>query len=165
MQESLRRLRSRNAGNSRTVKEGYTAQLSVANRIHCPGTCQAGSAFCLSNRLGRCEKCIRCGSTDVIRWMRRPVSGRDAVYAPKFIDVLEAQIKRRTAMKNSANGKVATYVGKRVDLVNPCSQPRIWKNCAFSTTAIRRYWNIPSRGGRSRAGRPSTVTTAGNWSH
>src|SRR6476660_8631852 len=31
--------------------------------------------------------------------MRRPVSGRDAVYAPKVIDVLKAQIKRRPAMK------------------------------------------------------------------
>src|SRR6478736_9465356 len=31
--------------------------------------------------------------------MRRPVSGRDAVYAPQVIDVLEAKIKRRPAMK------------------------------------------------------------------
>jgi hypothetical protein len=28
--------------------------------------------------------------------MRRPVSGRDAVYAPKFINVLEAQINKET---------------------------------------------------------------------
>jgi hypothetical protein len=40
--------------------------------------------------------------------MRRPVSGRDAVYAPKLSTVLEAQIKRRPAMK-----KVSTVAAKR----------------------------------------------------
>src|ERR1700733_2245398 len=40
--------------------------------------------------------------------MRRPVSGRDAVYAPKLSTCSEAQIKRRPAMK-----KVSTLVAKQ----------------------------------------------------
>src|SRR6201982_2644325 len=40
--------------------------------------------------------------------MRRPVSGRDAVYAPKLSTCSEAQIKRRPAMK-----KVSTAVRKQ----------------------------------------------------
>jgi len=42
-----------------------------------------------------------------IRWMRRPVSERDAVRS-QVIDVLEAQIKRRPAMK-----KVSTTTAKQ----------------------------------------------------
>ena len=40
--------------------------------------------------------------------MKRPVSGRDAVYAPKVIDVLEAQDKKETG-----NEKVSTVTAKR----------------------------------------------------
>jgi hypothetical protein len=40
--------------------------------------------------------------------MRRPVSGRDAVYAPKLSRCSKAQIKRRPAMK-----KVSTTTAKQ----------------------------------------------------
>src|ERR1044071_2874419 len=49
--------------------------------------------------------------------MRRPVSGRDAVYAPKLSTCSEAQIKRRPAMK-----KVSTVAAKQHENF---SQPRL----------------------------------------
>jgi transposase len=49
--------------------------------------------------------------------MRRPVSGRDCGVRSQVIDVLEAQIKRRPAMK-----KVSTVAAKQS---RNCSQPKL----------------------------------------